>query len=102
MTSSKPVSHLSFVRASAGRSVELGERLQQLLEPCRQTPGCLHFSLQRSTCDADLWLLTGLWADQSALNDYFTSPSLQLFGELAQTRLMDSLDLQTFMAPSAG
>ncbi|PWB33342.1 antibiotic biosynthesis monooxygenase [Pseudomonas sp. SDI] len=98
MTSSPPVSHLSFVRASAGRSAELGVRLQQLLEPSRQTPGCLQFSLQRSTCDADLWLLNGVWADQSALNDYFSSPSLQLFAELVQARVMDSLDLHTFSA----
>lgn len=96
MTSSQPVSHLSFVRASVGRSAELGVRLQQLLQPSRQTPGCLHFSVQRSTCDADLWLLNGVWADTSALHDYFASPSLQLFGELVQARVVDSLDLQTF------
>lgn len=96
MTSSKPVSHLSFVRASAGRSGELGARLHGLLEISRQTPGCLHFNLQRSTSDADLWLLSGLWADQSALNDYFASPHLQLFGELVQAELMQSLDLHTF------
>lgn len=102
MTSSHPVSHLSFVRASAGRSAELGARLQQLLEPSRQTTGCLHFSVQRSACDRDLWLLSGLWADQSALNDYFSSTDLSLFGELLQAQVLDSLDLQTFETPAAG
>ncbi len=96
MTTSRPVSHLSFVRASAGRSAELGERLQQLREPARLTPGCLGFSLQRSTSDSDLWLLSSQWQDQSAMNDYFNSPSLQLFGELVQARVLDSLDLHTF------
>lgn len=96
MTSSQPVSHLSFVRASAGRSAELGERLQQLLEPSRATPGCLGFSLQRSTCDADLWLLSSQWQDQAAMSGYFNSPSLRLFGELVQARVLDSLDLHTF------
>ena len=96
MTSSQPVSHLSFVRASAGRSAELGERLQQLREPTRTTPGCLGFSLQCSTSDNHLWLLSSQWQDQSAMNDYFNSPSLQLFGELVQARVLDSLDLHTF------
>lgn len=102
MTSSQPVSHLSFVRASAGRSAELGERLQQLLEPSRRTPGCLGFSLQRSTCDADLWLLSSQWRDQAAMSGYFNSPDLQLFGELVQARVLASLDLHTFSEPKAG
>lgn len=96
MTPSHPVSHLSFVRASAGRSAELGERLQQLREPTRNTPGCLGFSLQRSAFDSQLWLLSSHWQDQSAMNDYFHSPSLQLFGDLVQARVLDSLDLHTF------
>ncbi len=102
MTSSQPVSHLSFVRASAGRSLELGERLQQLLEPSRQTPGCLGFSLQRSTCDADLWLLSSQWRDHAAMSGYFNSPTLQVFGELVQARVLASLDLHTFSEPDAG
>ncbi|MDU9390431.1 antibiotic biosynthesis monooxygenase family protein [Pseudomonas sp. zfem002] len=99
MTPSQPVSHLSFVRACAGRSAELGERLAQLLEPCRGTPGCLGFSLQRSTCDADLWLLSSQWRDQAAMCGYFNSPNLQVFGELVQARVLESLDLHTFSDP---
>ena len=96
MTSPQPVSHLAFVRASSGRSAELGERLQQLLEPSRQAPGCLSFNLQRSTSDTQLWLLSGSWCNSAAMADYFASPTLMLFGDLLQAQLLDSLDVQTF------
>lgn len=38
MTSAQSVTHLAFIRASSGRSDELGERLRDLLEPSRQAP----------------------------------------------------------------
>lgn len=38
MTSVHSVTHLAFIRASSGRSEELGERLRDLLEPSRQAP----------------------------------------------------------------
>ncbi|MCW2269976.1 MULTISPECIES: antibiotic biosynthesis monooxygenase family protein [Pseudomonas] len=102
MTSSHLVTHLAFIRASSGRSVELGERLRQLLEPSRQAPGCLHFNLQQSQADADLWLLSGFWRDHQAMSGYFASPTLDLFGELVQAQVVASLDLHTFGEPSAG
>ncbi|MEG1041181.1 MAG: antibiotic biosynthesis monooxygenase family protein [Pseudomonas sp.] len=102
MTTSQPVTHLAFIRASSGRSIELGERLRQLLEPSRQAPGCLHFSVQQSQADADLWLLSGLWRDQQAMSGYFSSPTLELFGELVQAQVLASLDLHTFADPCTG
>ncbi|MET3054370.1 antibiotic biosynthesis monooxygenase family protein [Pseudomonas alkylphenolica] len=102
MTSPHALTHLAFIRASSGRSVELGTRLRQLLEPSRQAPGCLHFNLQQSQADADLWLLSGFWRDQQAMSGYFASPTLDLFGELVQAQVVASLDLHTFAEPSAG
>lgn len=96
MIQSQPVTHLAFIRASRGRSVELGARLRDLLEPSLQTPGCLSFNVQRSQADADLWLLTGSWCDQQAMSGYFASPTLDLFGELVQAQVVASLDLHTF------
>lgn len=102
MTSPHSVTHLAFIRASSGRSVELGERLRQLIEPSRQAPGCLHFNVQQSLVDADLWLLSGLWRDQQAMSGYFASPTLDMFGELLQAQVLASLDLHTFGEPTAG
>lgn len=96
MTQQQPVTHLAFIRASNGRSAELGVRLRDLLEPSLRAPGCLSFSVQRSQVDADLWLLSGSWCDERAMSGYFASPTLDIFGELVQERVVSSLDLHTF------
>ncbi|MBF8744862.1 antibiotic biosynthesis monooxygenase [Pseudomonas putida] len=96
MTLRQPVTHLAFIRASSGRSAELGARLRDLLEPSLRTPGCLSFTVQRSQADDDLWLLSGSWSDQQAMRGYFASPTLDVFGELVQAQVLRSLDLHTF------
>jgi quinol monooxygenase YgiN len=96
MMQHQSVSHSAFIRARAGRSVELGEHLNLLLEPSRKTPGCLHFALQRSQCDEALWLLSGFWADQQAMSAWFASPVMQVFNQLLDKGLVSSLDLHTF------
>ncbi|TFF41168.1 putative quinol monooxygenase [Pseudomonas sp. RIT623] len=96
MTQQQPVTHLALIRASNGRSAELGMRLRDLLEPSLRAPGCLSFSVQRSQVDADLWLLSGSWRDQQAMSGYFASPTLEVFAELVQAQVVSSLDLHTF------
>ncbi|UZM11973.1 antibiotic biosynthesis monooxygenase [Pseudomonas kielensis] len=91
-----PVSHMALVRAQAGRSMELGARLSRLIEPTRQASGNLHFALQHSLCDPQLWLVSGSWADQSAMTAYFSSPAMAVFGELVQELVVHSLDFHTF------
>jgi len=101
MSLSTTVSHSAFIRATAGRSAELGLRLERLLEPSRHTPGCLHFSLAHSQCDDDLWLVIGFWANQPAMAAWFNSPVMQVFDGLVTDRLVNSLDFQTFTAIQA-
>lgn len=96
MTLPQPVTHLAFIRASNGRSAELGARLRDLLAPSLQAPGCLGFVVQQSQADADLWLFSGSWRDQQAMSGYFASPTLDVFGELVQAQVVSSLDLHTF------
>lgn len=96
MTLTKPVTHLAFIRASTGRSAELGMRLRDLLEPSLRTPGCLNFSVQRCQVDDDLWLLSGSWTDPQAMNGYFASPTLAVFSDLVQERVLSSMHLHTF------
>lgn len=96
MAQSPSVTHLAFIRASNGRSAELGARLRDLLEPSLRAPGCLGFNVQRSHVDADLWLLSGSWRDHQAMTGYFASPTLDVFGELVQAQVVSSLDLHTF------
>ena len=101
MSTQIPVSHMAFVRARAGRSAELGVRLSALIEPSRAAPGCLSFSLQHSQCDPELWLVSGFWSDQQAMTAYFNTPAMEIFAELVQELVVNSLDFHTFKEVSA-
>ncbi|MCG6573514.1 antibiotic biosynthesis monooxygenase [Pseudomonas sp. AF32] len=101
MSTQIPVSHMAFVRARAGCSKPLGARLSTLIAPSRQAPGCMHFALQQSQCDADLWLVSGLWANQQSMEAYFNSPAMGIFSELVQDLVVSSLDFHTFKDVSA-
>ncbi|MDO7900101.1 putative quinol monooxygenase [Pseudomonas citrulli] len=96
MSTQIPVSHMVFVRARSGCSEQLGARLSTWASPSRQAPGCQHFALQQSQCDADLWLVSGLWANQQAMEAYFNSPAMAIFAELVQDLVVSSLDFHTF------
>lgn len=101
MSTHSPVSHMAFIRARLGRTTELGARLSSLIEPSRQTPGCLHFALQHSQCDAELWLVSGFWSSQQAMTAYFNSPAMAIFAELVEDLVVNSLDFHTFSNISA-
>ena len=101
MSTQIPVSHMAFVRARTGRSAALGARLSALIEPSRSAPGCLSFSLQQSQCDPELWLVCGFWVNQQAMTAYFSTPAMQIFAELVQEWVVNSLDFHTFKEVSA-
>lgn len=90
------VSHLVFARAQTGQSELLGERLLCLIEPSRNASGCLSFALQHSLQDPDLWLISGCWVSEEAMNRWLTTPELQVFAEVMQTYMVSSLDFHTF------
>jgi len=101
MPQSSSVSHLAFARARDGQRAQLGMRLSSLIEPTLRAPGCLHFALQQSMRDPDLWLVSGLWSSEEAMNAYFSTPELQVFSELVQELVVSSLDFHTFETVSA-
>ncbi|PHX40101.1 hypothetical protein AO263_21630 [Pseudomonas sp. NZIPFR-PS5] len=100
MLSTSVVSHWVSVRARPGHGAQLGARLSSLISPSAAASGCLHFALQKSLTDEDLWVITGSWADPSAMNDWFAAPELNLFSELVTELLVASLDFQTFATVS--
>ncbi|TFY89252.1 monooxygenase [Pseudomonas nabeulensis] len=81
-----------IVRAAAGRSAELGERLQQIAQCVRSTPGCLSYAVQRDALDTDVWTVSGQWVGAEQLNEHFTLPALQGFIELTSQHLARGLD----------
>lgn len=101
MSTQIPVSHMAFVRARAGCSAQLGARLSALIAPSRQAPGCLHFALQQSHCDADLWVVSGRWFNQQKMDAYFNSPAMAIFAELVRDLVVSRLDFHTFREVSA-
>ena len=90
------VSHLTLVRARAGCTLQLGECLSQLLEPSRQSPGCMHFVLQHSLSDPQEWQVAGYWRDEVSMTAYFNSPTMQVFSQLVSLQMVDSLEFKTF------
>ena len=96
MSRSSPVNHFVFARAWAGRSEQLGERLRSLLAPSRNAAGCIGFDLQRSLQDPDLWLISGTWSSEEAMNDWLMTPQLQVFADVMHGFLASSLDFHTF------
>ena len=100
MSKSSVVSHHITARASAGRSERLGTVLSGFVASASVAPGCLHFALQRSMTDGDLWVLNGTWVDEQAMNAWYCSPDLTVFSELVASRLVSSVDFQTFVSVS--
>jgi len=96
MSEPMQVSNLALVRARAGCSEALGVCLSALLEPSRQSPGCLSYELQRCLGDPDLWLVYGTWASQEAMEAYFHTPALQTFAKALHGLAASGLDLHSF------
>ena len=80
------------VRAAAGHSMELGQRLQRIAQAVRTAPGCLDYAVQRDPIDPDLWTVNGRWACAEQLDAHFELPALQAFIELTAERLASRLD----------
>jgi quinol monooxygenase YgiN len=57
--------------------------------------------LQHSQCDPELWLVSGFWANQQAMTAYFSTPAMEVFAELVQDLVVNSLDFHTFKDVSA-
>ncbi|WP_110950177.1 antibiotic biosynthesis monooxygenase family protein [Pseudomonas bohemica] len=96
MHSTPFVTHLVTLRASVGNSAQLGARLNTLSSTSARAAGCLHFALQKSMTEDDVWVISGLWADKSAMSDWFAAPELNIFSELVTEGLVSHLDFQTF------
>lgn len=96
MHSTSVVSHQVTIRARAGYSAQVGARLSTLIASSSSAAGCLHFALQQSMTEDDVWAISGMWADKSAMNDWLAAPELEIFSELVTELLVRSLDFQTF------
>ncbi|HBO3846886.1 TPA: antibiotic biosynthesis monooxygenase [Pseudomonas aeruginosa] len=71
------------IRARNGQSERLGLRLQQLVEPGLEAPGCLEYQVRRDALEPDLWLVCSQWREAQ-----------QVFAEVLWRSLAASLEVQ--------
>lgn len=81
-----------LVLAAHGRTDELGQHLADILQTLRGAPGCLAYSLQRSSLDEQLWSVRGDWASPHAMQAHFSLPATQDFVDLLGSRLVARID----------
>lgn len=86
---------LAQVRASFGRSEELGRHLALLVRRARRDDGCLGYGLQQDAGQADLWHLRGHWASSAALQAHLQQSHVQLLAQLVARGLIRQMDLAT-------
>lgn len=94
------VTNLAFIRAQAGRSGELGQRLRRLVGPSRREPGCISYDLHRADDDADLWMIYENWRSAAHLQAHFATTHMRAFIAEAPFLVEGPLDLRGF-TPSA-
>jgi quinol monooxygenase YgiN len=92
----KKVTNLAFIRAQAGRSDELGERLRRLVGPSRREPGCIRFELHRADDDPDLWMVYETWRSAADRQAHYASAHLRAFIAEAPFLVEGPLDLRGF------
>ncbi|QKE64142.1 antibiotic biosynthesis monooxygenase [Aquipseudomonas campi] len=92
---------LAQVRASFGRSEELGLRLGELVLRARHDSGCLGYELLRDAQQDDLWHLRGCWDSPAALHAHLQQPHVQLLARLVACGLIRQMSLATARAETA-
>ena len=92
---------LAELKARPGKSGELGERLQALVEPTRREDGCLGYVLHRSSEDADVFLLYERWRSRQDLDLHLATPYLLDFFARAPELLAGDVGMRFFQAMPA-
>ena len=95
------ITNIAFIRAKAGRSEELGERLLALVEPSRREPGCVNYDLHRCDAEPDLWCVYENWRSAGDLDAHFALPHMQAFVTDVPSLVEGELDLRRFSMKSA-
>lgn len=87
---------VAFIRAKTGMEEELGRRLQALVAPTREEPGCINYHLHRSNEEPALWMLYENWRSRRDLDLHFETPYLRDFLGSAEELLAEEMDLRFF------
>lgn len=68
---------IASIRAKAGHSRVLGNRLLQMVEATRKEPGCLEYAIHVSKQDPELWCFYENWRSKADLQVHFETPGFK-------------------------
>lgn len=85
------------IHAKDSSSTALQARLSALLETLQNLSGCASYSLTRCSSRHNVWIMTGYWNAQAAMEAHFSLPCLTDLFALTLERLADNLKFGTFM-----
>ena len=84
------------VQAVAGRSDELGQQLQKIVDTLRELPGCESYMVDRCPEDSNRWTVSAHWQSETAMQSHFNSPQVQGFIDLIDCQLANAVDFNSF------
>jgi len=91
---------IAYLRAQAGKSQELGERLLALVAPSRAEEGCISYDAHQSLEDPDLWCMYENWRSAADIDSHFQTPYLRQFAADLPQLLEGELDLRRYVKRS--
>lgn len=91
---------IASIRAKAGNSKSLGERLLQMVEATRREPGCLEYNIHVSKADPDLWCFYENWSSEADLNVHFETPAFKAMVTDVKVLQEGEWDIQYFQIKS--
>jgi quinol monooxygenase YgiN len=88
--------NIVVLRARAGKSVLLGQALEELLTHTRQESGCVLSELHQSRQDPNSWMVYERWKGDDALASHMQQPYVAVFLERMGGLVSQAPDVQPF------
>jgi quinol monooxygenase YgiN len=73
------VTNLVFVRAHAGKAVELEGALKKMAQQAHREPGNVAYELHHSASELEEYLVFAIWRSRADLEAYINAPVVQTF-----------------------
>ena len=85
-----------LLRASAGKTEQLGKALRELLAHSRTEPGCALIELNQSADDPNLWMVYERWHGKQALASHMKQPYVAAFLKQFAELSSEPADVRSF------
>jgi quinol monooxygenase YgiN len=71
--------NIVLLRASPGKSEQLGKAIRELIAQTRKEPGCAVIELHQSSEDPNTWMVYERWRGKEALDSHMKQPYVATF-----------------------